>query len=63
MPKIVGILTFMSRMNFVLSGVQHGKSFITSGPGLTFLFACKGQVHIKADIYLDKSCIALGSMV
>ena len=27
MPTIVGILTFMSRINFV-----HGKSFITSGP-------------------------------
>ena len=32
MPTIVGILTFMSRINFVLSLVEHGKSFITSGP-------------------------------
>ena len=32
MPTIVGILTFMSRINFVLSWVEHGKSFITSGP-------------------------------
>ena len=32
MPTIVGILTFMSRINFVLSCVEHGKSFITSGP-------------------------------
>ena len=32
MPKIVGILTFMSRINFVLSSVEHEKSFITSGP-------------------------------
>ena len=31
MPTIVGILTFMSRINFVLSSVEHGKSFITSG--------------------------------
>ena len=31
MPTIVGILTFMSRINFVLSWVEHGKSFITSG--------------------------------
>ena len=31
MPTIVGILTFMSKINFVLSQVQHGKSFITSG--------------------------------
>ena len=33
MPTIVDILTFMSRINFVLSWVEHGKSFITSGPG------------------------------
>ena len=35
MPTIVGILTvitFMSRINFVLSRVEHGKSFIISGP-------------------------------
>ena len=31
MPTIVGILTFMSRINFVHSWVEHGKSFITSG--------------------------------
>ena len=31
MPTIVGILTFMSRTNFMLSQVEHGKSFITSG--------------------------------
>ena len=34
MSTIVGILTFMSRINFVLSWVEHGKSFIISGPGL-----------------------------
>ena len=32
MPTIVGILTFMSRENFMLSLVEHGKSIITSGP-------------------------------
>ena len=32
MPTIVGILTFMSRINFVLSWVEHEKSFITMGP-------------------------------
>ena len=32
MPTIVSILTFMSRLNLVLSCVEHGKSFITSGP-------------------------------
>ena len=34
MPTIVGILTFMSRMNFVLSRVKHKNSFITSEPEL-----------------------------
>ena len=34
MPTIVGILTFMSMINFMLSWVEHEKSFITSGPGL-----------------------------
>ena len=33
MPTMVGILTFMSRGFFVLSRVEYGKSFITSGPG------------------------------
>ena len=28
MPTVVGILTFMSRINFILSQVEHGKSFI-----------------------------------
>ena len=34
MPTNVDILTFMSRITFVLSCVEHEKSFITSGPGL-----------------------------
>ena len=34
MPTIVGILTIMSRKNFMLSCVEHEKSFITSGPDL-----------------------------
>ena len=34
-PIIVGILTFMSRIYFVLSRVVHGKSFITSWPGVS----------------------------
>ena len=32
MPTIFGILTFMSRINFVPSWVEHEKSFITSVP-------------------------------
>ena len=30
-PTVVGILTLMSRIKFVLSSIEHGKSFITSG--------------------------------
>ena len=33
MPNIVGILTFISMINFMLSGVEHETSFITLGPG------------------------------
>ena len=32
MPTIVGILTFMSKKNFMLIWVEHEKSLITSGP-------------------------------
>ena len=31
MPTIVGILKFMSRINFVLSYVEHGKKFYNLG--------------------------------
>ena len=34
MPTNVNILTFMSRKNSMLNGVEHEKSFITSGPVL-----------------------------
>ena len=34
MPTIVGILTFTSRIYFMLSQVEHEKSFINSGPYL-----------------------------
>ena len=46
MPTIVGILTLMSRKNFMLTCVEHEKSFITSGPGVFLrpahfnVFAC-----------------------
>ena len=39
MPTIVGILTLMSRIHFVLSGFEHEKSFITSGPGSKICYA------------------------
>ena len=35
-PTIVGILTFMSRINFLLRLVEHGKKFYNLEPGLTF---------------------------
>ena len=34
MPTVVGILTFIRRINFSLSSAEHKKSFITSGPGV-----------------------------
>ena len=43
MPTIVGILTFMSRINFVLSTVEHEQSFVTSGPGYWFTTEVKGS--------------------
>ena len=33
MPTVVGILTFTSRINFMLIWVEHQKSLITLGPG------------------------------
>ena len=38
MPTTVGILTFMSRKNYMRSLVEHAKSFITSGPDLTYMY-------------------------
>ena len=35
MSRIVGILTFMCRINFMLSRIEHEKSCITSGPGVS----------------------------
>ena len=37
MPTIVGILTLMSKKNFMLSWVEHEKRFITSGPDYCIL--------------------------
>ena len=38
MPPIVGVLTFMSRINFMLSRVEYEKSSITSGPGFKKMY-------------------------
>ena len=51
MPIIVGILTFISRINFVLRRVEHEKSFITSGPGVV--------VRSKAVVLLLLICCLL----
>ena len=67
MPTIVGILTFMGRINFVLSRVEHGKSFITSGPGLTRLnhsstkqgLMCLTQEHNPQPFDLESSTLPL----
>ena len=47
MPTIVGILTFMSRKNFMLNSVEHEKSFITSGPDC---------VDVEADLRILSWC-------
>ena len=60
MPTIYGILTFISRINFVLSRVEHEKSLITSGTGILFatnapgeLFSCCGLwTHCFSQVYL-----------
>ena len=36
MPTVVGILTFMSRINLMIH--ENEKKFITSGPGLCWLW-------------------------
>ena len=47
MPTVVGILTFMSRIKFMLSLVEHEKSFITPGPGLK----CQRHVFYRQVLY------------
>ena len=58
MPTIVSILTFMSRKDFILSWVEHEKSFITSGlvcfkftASYTYLLAIALCVHFS---FIDK---------
>ena len=47
MPTIVGILTFMNRINFVLSWVEHEKSFLY----LDFFFDIVMQYFIKQQLW------------
>ena len=46
MPTIVGISTFMSTINFMLSLVEHEKSFITSRPGSLEMW-CHQSPHLR----------------
>ena len=41
MPTIVGILIFISRENFMLSLVEHEKTFITLEPDMVFFVLIK----------------------
>ena len=41
MPTIVGILTFMSRKNFMLTRVGHEKKFYNLGARLSLVLALK----------------------
>ena len=51
MQTIVGILTFINMINLLLSWVEPGESFITSGPvDVLFLFSNK-MVVIKAGMF------------
>ena len=58
MSTIVGILTFMSRKNFML----HGNSFITSGPGLIksrfsdWFGACERLPLVRAGVARVVAC-------
>ena len=47
MPTIVGILTFMSRKNFMFNWVEHEKSFITSGPAFSLAW---WFMHVRLEI-------------
>ena len=51
MPTIVGILTFMSRINCSRSWAEHERSFMTSGPGhekKCFLYIYSRQILYDA---------------
>ena len=57
-PTNVGILTFMSRINFVLSSVEHEKSFITSDHG--YFVQLYSSSHVSAcvvSILLTVPCV------
>ena len=61
MPTIVGILTFMSMINFVISSGEHEKSFITSEPRHHyFLHHVKSSVRCTSNARKTAICIFPG---
>ena len=54
--NVVGILTFMSKKNFMLNSVEHEKSFITSGPRLNTLRTLDSS-SITSTQYSILSCL------
>ena len=60
MPTIVGILRFMSRINFSLSCAEHEKSFINSGPNYV---KAKVQISCVVTVQLILSIIIEGSEI
>ena len=66
MPTIVSILTFMSKINFVLSCLSMKKSFITSGPDLciitdfylfsTFIYSLTGYACVCVT---ERACVCV----
>ena len=59
MSTIVGIFTFMSKINFMLSCVEYEKSFITSG----LVQHCHRQFEPLVSTYNKTSCSNLMTSV
>ena len=55
MPTIVGIITFMSRKNFMLNCVEHEKFFITLGSGCEVIkfLPCSTQLSMKLFLLIN----------
>ena len=69
MPTIVGIFIFISREIFMLSWIEHEKSFITSGPDVindySFEHSATGQIEwiVPATPLRIIAVISLGGIV
>ena len=57
MLTIVDILTFISMINFMLRGVEHEKSFITSEPGVGTLSITAALFFCLCYCFTSKSTI------